>query len=214
MVKSLRLALAVASMCFAVIANAQSTKSYTETLVVTINETSSDPQLSTVNVETLENGNINFTLNDFILVVGEDAMPIGNISVSNLALTDEGYCKSFSFDGMINILPGSKTIVFGGETVEMADEDWTGPMLGEIPVKLVGKMTDDHLFVTINITMEALGQDIVVVLGEEILDPVEVGVSSIKSTSNTKVVYDLSGRRVQNLVKGNVYVIDGKKVMK
>lgn len=181
-----------------------SSKNYTETLVVTINEESTDPQPTTILVETLENGNINFTLKNFALGAGEDAMAIGNIALKDIALTDEGYCKSFAFDG--------ETEIEAGDDPEAM---YIGPMLGAIPLKLAGKMTDDKLYVTINIDMSAtLEQIINVKLGEDILDPVEVSISSVSSAANATATFDLSGRRVQNLVKGNVYILNGKKVIK
>lgn len=160
MVKSLRLAVALLTMCFAGIVNAQTTKEYTEDLVVSINGESTAPQATTVTVETLENGNINFTLKNFKLVSEDGDMYVGNIAVSDLATTAEGNCKSFSFQGNIIIEEGD-------------DPDapfWLGPMLGEVPLDMIGKMTDTDLYVTIDIDMqESLGQIIHVVLGEEIV---------------------------------------------
>lgn len=184
-----------------------SSKDYTENLVVTINEISTDPQPTTVVVETLENGNINFTLKNFALVSEEGAVPVGNISINNIPLTDEGYCKSMAFEG--------STFILAGDDPNFGAEEWLGPMLPEIPMKLTGKLTEDKLYVTIDIDMQdILGQLILVKLGEDILNPVEVSISKVANSVNTNVVYDLMGRRVNNTVKGNIYIENGKKVMK
>ena len=205
MVKLLRSAFAMLAMCVAMTANAQSTKSYTEDLVVTINEESTEPQPTTVTVDLFESGNINFTLKNFFLGSGEDALPVGNIVINDLALTDEGYCKSFTFNGTTTITEGDM------EGVDM----WLGPMIGEIPMVMRGKMTDDKLYVTIDIDMtETLGQSILVTLGQDIEDPA-VAINSITpAKATTNVAFDLSGRKVNNIEKGNIYILNGKKIMK
>lgn len=190
MVKSLRLAVALLTMCFAGIVNAQTTKEYTEDLVVSINDESTAPQATTVTVETLSNGNINFILKNFKLVSEDEAMYVGNIAVSDLSTTDEGYCKSFSYQGNILIEEGD-------------DPDapfWFGPMIGEVPLDMTGKMTDTDLYVTIDIDMQAtLGQTIHVVLGEEITAPVAPELltltyngTNILSASSVNAIYSKS----------------------
>ena len=43
---------------------------------------------------------------------------------------------------------------------------------------------------------------------------VPTGISSVNSDTKSSVIYDLSGRRVKNTVKGNVYIVNGKKIIK
>lgn len=182
-------------------------KEYTENLVVTINEDSTDPQPTTVVVESLEDGNINFTLKNFALIVEDSAIPVGNIAIKNIAVADAGYCKTFTYEG--------STSIVAGDAPEYGEEEWLGPMLPEIPMKLSGKMTDDELYVVIDIDMsEHIGQLIGVKLGEDILDPVEVAISSVESASKAATIFDLSGRRVNVIVNGKVYIENGKKVVK
>ena len=137
-------------------------KVYTEQLVVTINGNSTEPQMTDVTVYDNGNGTINFELKDFFLNIGGVNAPVGNIRVDNLATTEgEDGLLHFTFDGNIVITPG--------DAEGYNEEDWLGPMLGEIPSKLVGKMNDEKLYVTIDIDMQntSLGQVIHVELGTD-----------------------------------------------
>ena len=143
----------------ALCAMAQSSKIYTEPLIVTINGANSDPQDASVVVVDNGNGTINFVLQNFLLSTGGESMPVGNISIENLPVTKgEDGLDYISFDGTITIQPGDM------EGVNM----WVGPMLGEIPMKLNGKMNEEKLYVTIDIDMqETLNQICHVQLGTD-----------------------------------------------
>ena len=137
-------------------------KVYTEPLVVTVNGVKSDPQDTDVTVYTNDDETIDFELKNFVLTMGEESMPIGNIVVKNLTVTKgEDGLDHFSYEGNITIEEGDQ------EGVEM----WFGPLLcveyGAIPIKLTGQMNDEKLYVTIDIDMSdtGLGQTIYVVLG-------------------------------------------------
>lgn len=136
---------------------AQETLSYTETLVVTVNEETTNPQPTTVLVTNNGDGTINFTLKNFALSSGEDVIPIGNIAIANLPVTvDAEGLYNFEFNDILQIEEGDDT------SVDM----WLGPMLGPLPLKLVGKLNLEKLYVTIDIdAMDTLGQLIHVQLG-------------------------------------------------
>lgn len=126
-------------------------KTYPEKLYVTVDGQTTDPQTANVVVETLDNGNINFTLKNFILGEGEEAMPIGNITIKNLELNAD---RSFAFNDNLIIENGDDETIF-----------WYGPMLGEIPLELAGKFVSaDKVYVTIDIN---IGQVVNVHLGYE-----------------------------------------------
>ena len=126
-------------------AMAQSKKTYTEPLIVTINGLDSDPQDASVVVVDNGNGTINFELQNFFLATGGESMPVGNISIENLPVTKgEDGLDYITFDGSITIQPGDM------EGVDM----WMGPALGDIPMKLKGKMNQEKLYVTIDIDMQ------------------------------------------------------------
>ncbi len=171
-------------------------KTYTDKLTVSVNGESST-QDATVIVETLESGNINFKLNNFVLLDGEGGMMgVGNIQIDDLVLTD----GSFSFQGDLLITEGNLEGV----------DTWIGPMLGPVPLDLKGKMTEEKLYVTIGIDMmESLGQIIDVQFGSDI----EAGVQCIRLETTENATYDLSGRRIAPNTKG-LYIQNGKKYIR
>lgn len=130
-----------------------SSKEYTEDLYVSVNGMTTDPQATKVSVQTRNDGKINFVLKNFMLVSGDEAMPIGNIEVLGLEKKD----NVFTFNGNIEIVDGDLEGV----------ENWFGPMLGEVPLDLKGEFVgDDHLKVAIDIDMrESIQQVINVHLG-------------------------------------------------
>lgn len=132
-----------------------SSKVYTAPLYVIINGEFTAPQDADVIVETLDNGNINFILKNFVLGTGDDAIPVGNIAVKNLEVTAD---DAFSFNDILNIEAGD------AEGVEF----WLGPVLGEIPLAMDGKFADDKVYVDIDIDMmSSIGQIIKVHLGDD-----------------------------------------------
>lgn len=138
---------------------AQNTKTYSEQLLVTINGETSEPQTTDVTVVDNGDGTINFELKNFILNAGEEVMYVGNICVANIAVkAGEDGLQYFAYDGSIQIQNG-----------DLAGVDmWYGPLLGNIPLNLNGKMNDEKLFVTIDIDMQTvLGQIIHVELGTD-----------------------------------------------
>ena len=134
-------------------------KLYTEQLVVTINGESSEPQMADVIVIDNGDGTINFELKNFFLGAGSESMPVGNIVVENIAVTEgSDGLKYFTYDDALTIQPGDKAGV----------EMWYGPMLGAIPLKLKGKMNDEKLYVTIDIDLQSsLGQIVNVQVGTD-----------------------------------------------
>ena len=192
---------------------AQNTKTYSEQLLVTINGETSEPQTAEITVVDNGNGTINFVLQNFILISGEEQMPIGNVSVENIPVTEgaDGL-QYFAFEGPITIQEGTL------EGVSM----WMGPNLGEIPLKLQGKMNDEKLFVTIDIDMQMLGQVIQVELGtddfasagkvytEQLLVTIN-GETSEPQTAEITVVDN--GNGTINFVLQNFILISGEEQM-
>ena len=131
---------------FGIYGMAQSEKIYTEPLVVTVDGESTEPQDASVTVVDNGDGTINFVLNNFFLRMEGYEMPVGNVSVANIPTTEASDGLTyFTFEGPIAIEPGNME--------GMSDEDWLGPMIGEIPLVLQGKMNEDKLFVTLNIVL-------------------------------------------------------------
>ena len=183
-------------------------QNYNEKLIVTINGESTDSIPASIIVEQREDGKINFVLKNFMLVAGEDVMPVGNISLEGVDVVQEEGYKAISTDQTITIQPG--------DTTDIPAEGWIGPILGEVPILLSGKLNDTRLYCTIDIDMQAmLEQTINVVIGQ----PLATGIHSATVADNaTTRIFTLSGRRVpatstDNLPKG-VYIVNGKKVIR
>lgn len=137
-----------------------STKGYPEDLYVSIDGEVSDKQVADVQVETLEDGNINFVLKNFVLG-GDDGLPVGNIEVSNLEVDADG---NFAFVGGIQLL--------AGDNPAYSEEDWMGPGItmmagGSVPLDLTGRfITEDRLVVYISIDLTStFGYGVDVYLG-------------------------------------------------
>ncbi len=172
------------------------TKTYTEDLVVTTNGESTEPQQTTISVEQNANGTYTLALNNFVL---GGMIQVGNIVIEDITVEENNNIKSFTVDQNIIITAG-----------EGNADDWLGPQLGEVPVKLTGKMNDEHLYCTIDIDMsEMFGQIINVVFGSE--DNV-TSIDSINAENSAKVIYDITGRRVNEITTAGIYIVNGKKV--
>ena len=130
-----------------------SEKPYIETLYVTVNSETSEPQAANVLVQTRYDGNFNFVLKNFVL---DGSIPVGNINVPSLTKKADG---SFSFQG--------NTSIEAGDLEGVAEDGWLGPELGVVPLDLKGQFVgEDHLRVSIDIDMTStLEQFIYVHLG-------------------------------------------------
>lgn len=132
-----------------------SAKDYTDTLVVTVNGTSTQ-QTATISVDTAANGTLNFSLKNFKLRLGTQTMGIGNIILNNLsgATCDKG--TLVVQDTTVNITKGDDSSV----------SFWMGPSLGPIPLQLKLLVSDSKLYTLIDINMAALHQVIHVTFGD------------------------------------------------
>ena len=170
---------------------------YTDNLIVTINDESTDPQETTIFVEHNTDGTYKLALNNFTL--GGEIL-VGNIVLDGITATEENGIKSFQTNQEIFITAG-----------EGNEEDWLGPMLGAIPVSLKGKMDAERLFCNIDIDMSgSLGQVINVVFGDE---KAVTSIENIAVENNETVIYDLTGRKVDAITTAGIYIVNGKKVL-
>lgn len=171
----------------------KATRNYTDDLSVTINGQTSPAQQTTINVDEKADGTYSLSLNDFTL----DGIPVGNIVLHDITTTTAGEVKNFATKQNIFITAG-----------EDNEKDWLGPMLGEVPVDLAGKMTEHKLYCNIDIDMTALlGQTINVTFGSEDLS----GIEDIILDKDEVVIYDITGRRVNAITTPGIYIVNGKK---
>lgn len=156
-----------------------SSTDYTDNLVVSINGSASDPQETTINVKKYSNGAYTLSLDNFVLVNGDEAMLIGKIELLYISAEDINGIVSFSTAQMIQIQPGSAE----GVPAEM----WMGPGLGIVPIDMSAKICGDKLYCEIDIDMqESLGQVINVVFGKPIV--VQTQSAALAETGEAHVV--------------------------
>ena len=196
------------------------TTTYTDDLTVTINGESTDPQQTEIFVTENVDGTFNLSLDNFILYMGDDLMPVGNITLNNLMATTENGITTFETIQEITIQPGN----LEGSTPDM----WMGPLLGNVPVDLKAKLNADKLYCTIDIDMTDtdLKQFINVVFGTDEFNTTPEGGDGIENVTvaDAKVnVYNLQGVVVKTNVntanaldglKQGIYIVNGKKVVK
>ena len=123
---------------------------YKGNLTVSINgEGSTQP--ATISI--VENaGKYNLSILNFMLVEGESVLPVGNIVIENVTGAVAGNLTTLYVNKNITIQKGN--------VAGIAEEDWLGPMLGEVPVKMSSSFnTNGFLGVNIDIDMvSTLGQ--------------------------------------------------------
>lgn len=191
---------------------AQTEKTYTDDLVVTINEMSTEPQQAEIQVEFLENNKCNLSLQNFCLGSGDEILAVGNIELNDIELVaGEGY-QTFSTEQTITITPGTLP--------DVTEDSWLGPMLGEVPIKMTGKVNDERLYCEIDIDMMATLQQIIKVkFGSDIA----ASVSGVSVAAGKVDVYSVSGILVRKQVEAasalnglqrGIYIVGGRKVIK
>lgn len=181
---------------FTSILAAAQTSSYTDAMIVSIDGSVVDSQTSTIHVVATANGTYDFTLKNFILENSTGPMPVGNISLSGITVTEFDGIKEFATEQNITITDGDD------------GNGWVGTYFGEVPVKLTGKMTAHKLYCIIDMTL--IGQAINIVFGNKNL----TGIDEITGGSeDIKVIHDLTGRRIDTVTSAGVYIVNGKKVV-
>ena len=169
------------------------TKEYTDELAVTINGNGAGTQKTTIIVTENSDGTYRLALNKFVL---GNMIPVGNIIIDGIE-TNGDDVKNFATVQEITITPGDGNA-----------GSWIGPSLGKVPVNLEGKMSDERLYCTIEIDLTStLGQAIRVTFGSDDF----TGIENINSVEEGKIIYDLTGRRVETIKASGIYIINGKK---
>lgn len=194
----------------AVAGMAQTTKTYNEKLVVTVNGDSTDSIPTNIQITKNEDGTCDFALKNFCLITEDegviDTTGVGTIELKGVQMENEDGINKISTNQTIAIVPGDDPKI----DYWLASEEG---LLNQVPIVLSGKFSDNDLYVNIDIDMsESLDQVIKVVVGQE-----NKVVSSIKTIANKatskNTIYTLSGIRTNNAQNG-IFIINGKKVIK
>ncbi|MDD6901747.1 MAG: calycin-like domain-containing protein, partial [bacterium] len=122
---------------------------YNGTLTVTVNgEVSEQP--TSVSIDEV-NGNYKLSINNFMLVAGETILPVGNIVIDHVLGAVNG--------GLTTLCTNQEIQIPAGNVEGIAEEEWLGPLLGNVPVEMNARFTGEGYVVTdIHINMVELDQ--------------------------------------------------------
>lgn len=168
---------------------------YTDNLVVVINGESLPSQEAEIVVQMDAEGRCTLLLKNFVLNAESYTMPIGNIMVADVLVTEENGVKNFSAKQDVYISVGDDTLL-----------QWMGPMISPVPIELMGKMTDEKLYCTIDIDMTMM--KVAVVFGS---DFTATSLSNIEMDKEKDLIYDITGRKVDCVSISGLYIVNGKK---
>ena len=125
---------------------------YTNTLTVCVNNQTTAPQNTTIQLVNELDGSYSFLLKNFMLGTGESAIPVGNIKLTNLEKNGNSYNKQQTIT------------ITAGDIPTIPVESWFGPNIGPIPVDLAATVDGTNLTANIDINLQdILGQIINVV---------------------------------------------------
>ncbi len=122
---------------------------YNGTLTVTVNgEVSEQP--TSVSIDEV-NGNYKLSINNFMLVAGETPLPVGNIVIDHVPGAVNG--------GLTTLCTNQEIQIPAGNVEGIAEDEWLGPLLGNVPVEMNARFTGEGYVVTdIHINMVELDQ--------------------------------------------------------
>ena len=176
---------------------------YTDDLVISANDTPAPAQKATITVTKYLDGTYNMMLKNFSFGEGEEALLIGDVTMSNITGKEE--------NGAITFETEQDAIITNGEDIaEMLE--------GKVHLKMKGILKDGKFKALI--TLKVLGQNIKADFGGY-ESGTGTGIHNVTSTSTNSAngaIYDLSGRQLKTMQKG-INIVRGKdgkmiKVMK
>ena len=188
-------------------------KNYTDDLVVTVDALTTPAAEKVVNVTENEDGTINVLLENFHFSLGGEDLPLGNILVENIPLTEGNGYSNFELDDRV---------IF----VTAGDEEgvvlWYGPMMfpDGLSIDMTGKISEEKFHCILDLQF---GEEVIhVVFGT---DDFPSAVLSAKADDPDKLVdvYTILGTKAKSQVRKSqaleglprgIYIVDGKKVTK
>lgn len=136
----------MAATCCALAINATT---YTSHVKVTVNTNATEQDEVQV-VLNEQNGLYNLSLKNFCLTAEGMSLPVGNIELNGVQGVDEYGYTTIVFNGPITITPG--------DDPAYSQDEWLGPILGEVPIDATARFTDTALSANIDINLAAMGQ--------------------------------------------------------
>lgn len=131
----------------------------TGTVTVEIDGVQLPPSTEKVTIMATDGTHFNFSLKNFILMNGEDPMPVGTVKLKGVEIENIDGSLSLTYNKETRIIAGDPKIIFEGEEVEVDEDAWLGPMLPPIPIQLNGTLKDGIMDIIIDIDMqESIGQ--------------------------------------------------------
>lgn len=174
---------------------------YTDNLVISCDGEVAPAQQTTITVTKYLDSTYNMMLKNFSFGEGDEALLIGDVTMSNITGKEENGAITFETEQ-------DAIITNGGEIAELLE--------GKIHLKMKGILKDGKLKALI--TLEVFEQNIKADFGG--YESGTVGIHGITTSTNTAngAIYDLSGRQLKTMQKG-INIVRGKdgkmiKVMK
>ena len=174
---------------------------YTDNLVISCDGEVAPAQQTTITVTKYLDGTYNMMLKNFSFGEGNEALLIGDVTMSNITGKEENGAITFETEQ-------DAIITNGGEIAELLE--------GKIHLKMKGILKDGKLKALI--TLEVFEQNIKADFGG--YESGTVGIHGITTSTNSAkgAIYDLSGRQLKTMQKG-INIVRGKdgkmiKVMK
>jgi hypothetical protein len=133
--------------------------------------------------------------NGFTWPVG---MPIPELTIKDVVVSsDETGALSYTFDGTATAQQGMYSLSYEVSLRGYQASENDTPVF-HITQTSNSRMTDDIYFGADADAIAAYKQ--------------AVGIKNVKGAQNVGTIYDLSGRKVEKMVKGGIYIVNGKKV--
>lgn len=129
---------------------AASTLDYTNSLSVSLGSALDTHQPAVIRLAKFNDGTYGLSLDNFAL---GGTMFVGDISLFNITPQES--------EGVISLSTEQNTTIMSGVLPGVAEEEWIGPMIGEVPINLAAQIKDEALVATINIPLVFLAVKVV-----------------------------------------------------
>ncbi|MCD8202822.1 MAG: calycin-like domain-containing protein [Prevotella sp.] len=167
-------------------ASSSNSVNYTDSLYITVGGNTLDPVEATITITEQEDGKYTFTLKNF--GIASMGMNVGTIEMTDVdGTTGE--------DGVVTMSTTQTATITDGD-----DPDVTWSMAGQtVDVTMTATMTEESLYAEITINLYGY-LNVYVVFGTS--ESTGIKAATISNNSGVEAIYDMSGRRLNSLIKG------------